>query len=62
MYSVVLGGDFMDTPSAVAVDAQGSVYLVGHTYSRNFPVTQGSPEVSLGHGSGFIVKLGPMQS
>lgn len=37
-YSTYLGGSGADEATDIAVDATGSVYLVGHTTSSNFPV------------------------
>ncbi len=36
-FSTYLGGGSADTANAVAVDAQGSAYVVGTTTSANFP-------------------------
>lgn len=38
-YSSYLGGALTDQASAIAIDAQGSVYIVGTTSSTNFPTT-----------------------
>jgi len=38
LYSTYFGGENLDVVSAMAVDAHRRAYIVGHTYSRNFPV------------------------
>ncbi len=42
LYSTYVGGDSVDTANAIAVDAQGNVYIAGQTVSSNFPVTPGA--------------------
>jgi uncharacterized protein (TIGR03437 family) len=41
-YSTYLGGGSADAANAIAVDAQGNVYIAGQTVSSNFPVTPGA--------------------
>jgi polysaccharide deacetylase 2 family uncharacterized protein YibQ len=36
-----LGGSGLDIGSAIAADAEGSIYLTGETFSPDFPVTEG---------------------
>jgi uncharacterized repeat protein (TIGR01451 family) len=38
VYSTYLGGNFIDSGSAVAVDINGNAYVCGNTSSQNFPV------------------------
>jgi hypothetical protein len=38
VYSSYLGGSGVDAPGRIAVDAQGNAYVVGSTYSTDFPV------------------------
>ena len=40
LYSTFLGGQFTDSPSAIAVDAEGHAYVTGTTLSPDFPTTQ----------------------
>jgi len=42
LYSTYVGGDSVDVANAIAVDAQGNVYIAGSTVSANFPVTPGA--------------------
>jgi uncharacterized protein (TIGR03437 family) len=39
LWSTFLGGDDLDQPTAVIVDASGSIYVIGVTRSSTFPVT-----------------------
>lgn len=39
LYSTLLGGTGWDIPALIAVDADGSAYLAGTTWSTDFPVT-----------------------
>jgi photosystem II stability/assembly factor-like uncharacterized protein len=58
-YSVTLGGNSVNTVTAIAVDPNGNIYVAGSTYSTNLPVTPGTLVTSLSSGSsaGFLVKL-----
>ena len=59
IYSTYLGGSSYDEPSKIALDASGSVYLVGETYSSDFPTTTGAYDTSYNGGrqDAFISKL-----
>ncbi len=61
VWSTFLGGSdfYPDAAEAVAVDRHGAVYVGGHTYSNDFPVTPGALD-SQGNdflGDGFVTKL-----
>ena len=43
MYNKSIQGNRTDTTSAVAVDPQGNIYVIGTTNSTNFPRTQNNP-------------------
>src|SRR5207245_9412503 len=41
VYSTYLGGSELEMGNAIAVDAAGSAYVTGHTYSMDFPTAPG---------------------
>ena len=55
-YATYLGGSAADQAYAVAVDSAGAAYVVGQTYSGNFPETFSTSQSS-GNQNAFIVKL-----
>jgi uncharacterized repeat protein (TIGR01451 family) len=58
VYAAELGGNQQDNGIAIAVDASGSAYVAGNTYSTTFPVTAGSFKTTAGgNGDGFVAKL-----
>jgi len=62
-YSTYLGGDFDEIGNAIAVDAQGSAYVVGVTASGTFPTTPGAfQNTKAGITDGFVTKLSPSGS
>ena len=57
-YSTYLGGMSDDLGFGIAVDAAGSAYVTGNTFSTNFPTTLGSFDTTANGGLDvFIVKL-----
>lgn len=67
VFSTYLGGDTNDDViTALALDADGNVYVTGHTMSRDFPTTAGcfSSEFKGGYilGDAFVAKLNPSGS
>jgi hypothetical protein len=54
VYGTFLGGNSTDSTHAIAVDAAGSVYLTGETYSSNFPGASGPRQ---GSTDIFVTKL-----
>jgi Beta-propeller repeat len=59
VYSTYLGGSAYDQGYGIAVDAQGSAYVMGTTQSSNFP-TQSPYQASLqGTSNAFVTKLTP---
>ena len=59
-YATFLGGSQSDYGGAIAVDGGGSTYVMGGTWSSNFPTTAGAFDTSLdGYRDAFVVKLNP---
>lgn len=58
LYSTYIGGSQIDFATGVAVDAAGQIYVVGDTNSADFPVVDGSFDVTLGQTDVFVTKLG----
>jgi uncharacterized protein (TIGR03437 family) len=60
LYSTLFGGDDYEIANGVAVDSEGSAYVVGETQSNNFPVTTRALQRNKADGSdAFIAKLSP---
>ena len=60
VYSTYLGGSGNDVANHVAVDAVGSAYLIGWTFSTNFPTTPGAFDTTAnGSNEMFVAKLDP---
>src|SRR6266436_5288166 len=56
VYSSYLGG----SGKAIAVDASGSAYVAGQTFSSNFPTTAGAfKTIYRGAGDAFVAKMSP---
>lgn len=64
VYGTYLGGDGDDFGYSIAVDAQGSAYVVGFTGSASFPVTMGAFQAAKASSfvDGFVTKLSPSGS
>lgn len=63
VYSTYLGGASTDGGHAIAVDAQGSAYVVGETLSDDFPTASAlQPRYGGGTRDGFIAKFNPAGS
>ncbi|MCS7026675.1 MAG: SBBP repeat-containing protein [Bryobacteraceae bacterium] len=63
LFSTFLGGDGQDQAQAVSTDAQGNIYVVGHTNSLNFPVTAGAfTSPNRGRIDTFVSKLNSLGS
>jgi len=62
-YSTYLGGNNTDSPSSVAIDSLGEIYVAGSTSSTNFPVNNSyQPAMSANQGGlygtyGFVTKF-----
>jgi uncharacterized protein (TIGR03437 family) len=60
IFSAILGGSGQEYATAVTSDTQGNVYVVGLTYSSDFPVTPGVVQTKFGGTcDAFITKVGP---
>ena len=58
VYSTFIGGSGDDGSGGIAVDASGSVYLAGETFSADFPVTAGVAQTTISAGEdGFVARL-----
>ena len=56
-YSAFLGGGDVDLGRGIAVDREGSAYVIGETGSTGFPTTDGAFDSSLdGGGDAFVTK------
>ena len=67
LYSTFLGGEYEDTASGIAIDAAGSAYVTGATYSARYPTTRGAfqtsaPQSSRSDSSAYVAKLNPTGS
>jgi hypothetical protein len=61
IYSTYLGGSgvepYVDTPYSIAVDSEGSAYVVGTTYSTNFPTKNALYPTLNGLSDAFVTKF-----
>lgn len=59
IFSTYLGGNGDDFPTGIALDASGSMYVVGYTNSTDFPVTAAALQNTLGGNTdAFVAKIG----
>jgi len=60
LYSTYLGGSLVDVAFVMAVDKVGNSYMIGRTYSTNFPVTPGVLQSTLkGTTNAVVFKFAP---
>ena len=60
IYSTIVGGHDIDVANDLAVDDDGHVYVIGSTFSEDFPVTDSSFQTTLDSGvDAFVFKLNP---
>lgn len=63
VYSTYLGGSGSDTGKGIAVDDSGNAYVVGLTFSTDFPVTPGTFQPTFGGVSdAFVTKVNSVGS
>lgn len=56
-YATYIGGAESDVANDIAVDALGQAYVVGQTYSNDFPVKAAAQPTRAGYRDGFALKL-----
>lgn len=59
LYSTYLGGSEFEMRMAIAADARGNAYVVGITYSPDFPVAAALQPSLRGPADGFVTKIAP---
>lgn len=57
VYSTYLGGTIDDTANSIAVDSGGAAYILGQTYSTDFPLYSPAQPLNHGNGDAFIMKF-----
>ena len=59
LFATYLGGAGNDSPSGLALDASGNIYVAGSTNSADFPTTSSAFQTVLGGGTdAFVMKIG----
>ena len=58
-FSTYLGGKKDDMPSGIAVDSAGAAYVIGMTYSSDFPVLNAIGSALKGYSDAFVTKFTP---
>ncbi len=59
VYSTIFGGSGNDIAVALAVGADGSIYVTGSTNSADLPVTAGAYLTTMPSAASFVMKLSP---
>ncbi len=57
VYATYLGGNANDTAAGIAVDAAGNAYVVGSTFSANFPTVSPFQSVKGAQEDAFVTKI-----
>ncbi|MEM7032104.1 MAG: SBBP repeat-containing protein [Chloroflexota bacterium] len=58
-YATYLGGTSDDIGTGIAIDTNDNLYVLGNTFSDDFPITAGVFNSTFGNGDGFLVKFQP---
>jgi hypothetical protein len=58
-YSTYFGGSGIDVANGIAVDSNGSAWVVGYTYSTDLPVLNALQSFPAGDSDAFLVQLSP---
>jgi uncharacterized protein (TIGR03437 family) len=59
IYATYLGGSANETASAIAIDAAGSAYIIGTTFSTNFPTVSAFQATKGALQDAFVAKINP---
>jgi|GEM_PF-2677684 len=60
LYNIPLGGSNYDKGNDIAVDSSGAAYVIGETWSSDFPTTPGAFDTTYNGGrDAFVAKLNP---
>ncbi len=59
VYSTFLGGSWWDWPYGIAIDGSGAAYVIGETYSWDFPVKNAFQKDNAGLLDAFVSKISP---
>lgn len=57
VYSTFLGGALDDAAGSIAVDSGGAAYILGQTYSADFPLYSPAQPLNHGNGDAFVMKF-----
>ena len=57
MYSTYLGGNAIDSGSAIALDPAGNAYIIGSTFSANFPTKNAFQSAKGAQQDAFVAKI-----
>jgi len=63
LFATFLGGTADEYPFGLALDARGDLYVVGQTFSTDFPITQAAFQTTSGGNSdAFVLKIEPQSA
>jgi hypothetical protein len=57
VYSTYLGGSGVDYGISLALDTSGNLYVLGRTYSTDFPILNAFQKSLTGNSDAFVVKI-----